>query len=162
MLSAGALVLAAMGRSGGDATIAHQGPADVFAQLAEALDLVEGGRDAAIDLILPVAEVRIHQLHQLLGAADAGVVRPALEGIRLVERKFRLHGVDDLLHRGDPVGLSAHCLAPLRLVWGSHYIPVKNGANHAYGVVWPDGRRADSITPGLPGVMLGYYIQSIL
>lgn len=124
-----------MGRSGGDAAIAHQGPADVLAHLAEAVDLVEGGRDAAIDLILPVAEVRIHQLHQLLGAADAGVVRPAFEGIRLIERKFRLHGVDDLLHGGHAVRLSAHGLAPRRLVWGSHYIPAKNGANDAYGVV---------------------------
>lgn len=100
--------LAAARRSGGDTAIAHQGPADVFAHLAEALDLVEGGRDAAIDLILPVAEIRIHQLHQLLGAADAGVVRPAFEGIRLIERKFRLHGVDDLLHRGNAVRLSVH------------------------------------------------------
>lgn len=108
MLPAGVLVLAAMGCSGGDAAIAHQGPADVLAQLAEALDLVEGGRNAAIDLILPVAEVRIHQLHQLLGAADAGVVRPAFEGIRLIEGKFRLHGVDDLLHRGNAVRLSIH------------------------------------------------------
>ena len=108
----GASPLAATWRSGGDAAIAHQGPADVFAHLAEALDLVEGGRDAAIDLILPVAEVRIHQLHQLLGAADAGVVRPAFEGIRLIEGKFRLHGVDDLLHRGNAVRLSTHCSFP--------------------------------------------------
>lgn len=107
-LPAGFSLLAAMWRSGGDATVAHQGSADVLAHLAEALDLVEGGRDAAIDLILPVAEIRIHQLHQFLGAADAGVVWPALEGIRLVERKFRLHGVDDLLHRGNAVRLSVH------------------------------------------------------
>lgn len=97
-----------MGRSGGDTAIAHQGPADVPAHLAEALDLVEGGRDAAIDLILPVAEIHIYQLHQLLGTADAGVVRPAFEGIWLIERKFRLHGVDDLLHRGNAVRLSVH------------------------------------------------------
>lgn len=104
--------------SGGNAAIAHQGPADIFAHLAEAVELVEAGRDAAIDLILPVAEVRIHQLHQLLGAADAGVVRPAFEGIRLIERKFRLHGVDDLLHGGHAVRLSAHGSFPGGLYGG--------------------------------------------
>lgn len=104
--------------SGGNAAIAHQGPADIFAHLAEAVELVEVGRDAAIDLILPVAEVRIHQLHQLLGAADAGVVRPAFEGIRLIERKFRLHGVDDLLHGGHAVRLSAHAWLPGGLYGG--------------------------------------------
>ena len=105
-------VIKVYAKSGGDAAVAHQGPADVLAHLAEALDLVEAGRDAAIDLVLPVGEVGVHQLHQLLGAADAGVVWSTFEGIRLIEREFLLHGVDDLLHRGDPVRLSAHGSSP--------------------------------------------------
>ena len=64
--------------SGGEPAILHQRPADVLAHLAKAVEPVEAGRDASVDLILPVAEIRIHQL---LGAADAGVVRSVFEGI---------------------------------------------------------------------------------
>jgi len=60
----------------------------------------------------------------------------------LIERKFRLHGVDDLLHRGNAVRLSVHGSFPGSGMGESLYPCQKWGQWRLRGSLawWPPGR----------------------